>query len=100
MAPTIEPSAIAVVIRCGPRPRGIASARQNRHRPVETTPSEIRMLAEPAVLISAPKIRMSAGIRSSPPATPSTLLTSPTAIPMPAPTIKCAVALAGNRSPD
>src|SRR5437016_12702404 len=81
----IEPAAIAVVIRCAPRPIGIASARQNRHRPIDTTPSDMRMLAEPAVLMSAPKIRMRAGINNSPPATPRMLLTSPTPIPMLAP---------------
>src|SRR6516162_8855672 len=47
----------------------------------------MRMLAEPAVLISAPKMKISVGISSSPPATPSTLLT----IPMPIPEVRTRV---------
>jgi hypothetical protein len=42
----IDPAAIAVVIRCAPRPVGVASARQYRHKPINTTPSEIRVLAD------------------------------------------------------
>src|SRR5437763_1037780 len=58
-------------------------------------PSDIRMLAEPAVLMSAPKISTNAGISNSPPATPSMLLTSPTPMPMSMPAISCTIGLAG-----
>src|SRR5713226_6567148 len=56
-------------------------------------PSEIRMLAEPAVLMSAPKMKIRVGISNSPPATPRTLLTRPMPTPItipatPAPTLR------------
>ena len=56
------------------------------------------MLAEPAVLMSAPKIRIKLGISSSPPATPRRLLTDPTPMPIAAPAAMCATAFDGNRS--
>ena len=40
-------------------------------------PSEITMLAEPAVLTSAPKTKIKVGVSISPPATPRTLLAKP-----------------------
>src|ERR1700674_3878053 len=51
-------------------------------------PSDMRMLADPAVLMSAPKTSTSAGISNSPPATPSTLLTIPTPTPITRPAPK------------
>src|SRR5205085_2177700 len=60
----------------------------------------IRMLAEPAVLMSAPNTSTSAGISNSPPATPSMLLTRPTPMPMTKPAARCADELAGSRPPD
>ena len=45
---------------------------------------DMTMLAEPAVLTSAPKMNIIVGMSSSPPATPKMLLTSP----MPRPSVK------------
>jgi hypothetical protein len=39
-----EPTLIAKVIRCAPRPCGIAPKRQYHNYPTATTPTEIRML--------------------------------------------------------
>jgi hypothetical protein len=63
----MEPRLIAEVIRWTPRPSGRVPSRQCRHNPAEIRHSEMRMLADPAVRISAPKMNISVGMSSSPP---------------------------------
>jgi Na+/H+ antiporter NhaD/arsenite permease-like protein len=76
--------AISETMRFGPSPVSIAPRRQYCNSPLATTKTDMTMLAEPAVLTSAPKMNIIVGMSNSPPATPKMLLTSP----MPMPSVK------------
>jgi hypothetical protein len=80
-APVTDPTPIGATVWV----RSVRSAYEPSPRclstPTATVGSEMSRLAVPAVLMPAPKAKTSVGMMSSPPATPSRLLTRPIASP-------------------